>query len=268
VRAVALEQEKRRDAANRELEHLRSHPPQHTRGILLGILFVVVLGGAALIGVYVMSGSSQTPSGTLGSSILFAESTVTLPLGNESPLELKRLLAQARTNSSATLGSITRIVPVNRETTGGGQEIVSEATLETFLERMGAQPPENLLRALSSEFFFGIHTVDENVPLLVIPVVSYERAFAGMLAWERNMNAGLAPVFTPVPAQVIGPSGLPERRRFEDIVMRNYDVRALKDNSGTVQLFYSFPTRSLLVIGESPYTFTEILSRLRAERKL
>src|SRR3989344_2217915 len=268
VRAVALEQEKRRDGAGYGLEQRQEHPRRHT-GALFAIALLLVLGGAALGGVYfIMSERSETPVDTTGSSLLFAESTVSLPLGNESPLELKRLLAQARTSGSATLGSITHIVPTERITTEEGTEIVQETSLAYFWGRMGAQPPEDLLRALSSDFFFGIHTVDENAPLFVIPVLSYERAFAGMLAWEQGMNAGLSPVFSTVPSQVIGSSGLPEKRRFEDVVMRNYDVRALKDDTGEVQLFYSFPTRSILVIGESPYSFTEVLSRLRAERKL
>jgi len=268
VRAVALEQEKRHDAAGRESEHIQARPGRHT-GALFAVALLFVLGGAALGGVYfIMSERSEAPVDTTGSSLLFAESTVSLPLGNESPLELKRLLAQARTSGSATLGSITHIVPTERITTEEGTEIVQETSLAYFWGRMGAQPPEDLLRALSSDFFFGIHTVDENAPLFVIPVLSYERAFAGMLAWEQGMNAGLSPVFSTVPPQVIGSSGLPEKRRFEDVVMRNYDVRALKDDTGEVQLFYSFPTRSILVIGESPYSFTEVLSRLRAERKL
>lgn len=268
VRAVALEQEKRRDTAGREFEHMQASPRRHT-GVLFSAVLLLVLGGAALGGVYfIMSERSEAPTSTADSSILFVESTVSLPLESESPLELKRLLAQARGSSNATLGSITRIVPTERITTEEGGEIVQETSIAYFWGRMGAQPPEDLLRALSSEFFFGIHTVDENAPIFVIPVLSYERAFAGMLAWEQGMNADLSPVFTTVPPQIIGPSGLPEKRGFEDVIMRNYDVRALKDDAGDIQLFYSFPTRSILVIGESPYSFTEVLSRLRAERKL
>lgn len=67
---------------------------------------------------------------------------------------------------------------------------------------------------------------------------------------------------------MMGPDGIQVQRPFSDLVMRNYDVRALKDNDGVIQLYYSFPTRDLLVIAESPYTFTEILSRLQAGRRL
>ena len=89
-----------------------------------------------------------------------------------------------------------------------------------------------------------------------------------MLAWENTVNGDMAPIFPLVAPLTADASGLPVSRKFEDIVLRNYDVRALKDDSGTIQMYYSFPTPNLLIIGESPYTFTEVLSRLQAERKL
>lgn len=266
VRAAALEQEKRRGASSAE----SAAPPKKRRGFgfFLAIVFFILLGGAALLGVYVVMNATESAPQNTGGTILFAESAFALPLQSESPLELKRLVAQARAGGGGTLGSITQIVPTIAETNAEG--VVSEraASLDEFFRALGTRAPADLTRALSTEFFFGIHTVDENAPLLVIPVSSYERAFAGMLSWEETMNADLAPAFTSVPMQVIGPGGLPQKRLFEDVVMRNYDVRALKDDAGEIQLYYSFPTRSLLVISESPYSFTEILSRLRAERKL
>lgn len=266
VRAVALEQEKRRGRT--ETSEVTEGRTRRTRGILFAVALLLSVGGAALFGVYlVMPESSQTQKDP-STSILFAENTVSLLLTNTSPLELKRLLSQARAGGSATLGSITRVVPLITEPGAGTESLERTATLEEFLSALGTRASADLTRALRSDFFFGIHTVDENAPLFVIPVLSYERAFAGMLEWEETLNADLLPAFTSLPPQVVGGGGLPEKRRFEDVVMRNYDVRALKDDRGEIQLYYSFPTRELLVIGESPYSFTEILSRLRAERKL
>ena len=230
---------------------------------------LVIVGSAALLGVYViMQERSGIPQGGALTSILFSESTYTFPLENYTPLEVKRLLNGARIGNSATLGAITRFIPTISKETPEGTAVEQPVTLEEFLQALGTHTPPDLVRALSSDFFFGIHTVDENVPLFVIPVVSYERAFAGMLNWEQSMNADFSPVFTPVPGQVVGPNGLPEKRAFEDMIMRNYDVRALRDDAGVVQLYYSFPTQHILVIGESVYSFTEVLNRLRAERKL
>lgn len=272
VRAAALEQDKHRHTSEEERgehEGVRSH---RAFGIIFTATLLIALGAAALFGIYIVaSGRTNAPNMTPNASILFAENTFVLPLDERSSLELKRSLANARTTSNAPLGSITRFVPTMSVAPAEGSAQTAtarEATLEEFLKALAARAPQGLLRALSPEFFFGVHTLDENAPLLVIPVTSYEHAFAGMLAWEDSLNADLAPVFTAVSDQTIGSGGLPEKRRFDDIVMRNYDVRVLKDDAGQIQLYYSFPTQRLLIIGESSYSFAEILSRLRAERKL
>ncbi|OGG76796.1 hypothetical protein A3B35_00665 [Candidatus Kaiserbacteria bacterium RIFCSPLOWO2_01_FULL_54_24] len=270
VRAVALESEKQHAQGNIvEREQGKAVRSRKTFRILFAVFLLFALGAAVAFGVYVIiQERSGIPPQETGESLLFAEKNYAFPLEDRSPLEVKRLIAQARADSGAALGSITRFVPTKPETTPEGATAERPLTLEEFLRALGTRASPDLLRALSSEFFFGIHTVDENAPIFVIPVLSYERAFAGMLAWEQTMNADLAPAFTAVPDQVLGVSGLPEKRRFEDVVMRNYDVRALKNDAGTIELYYSFPTQHLLIIGESVYSFTEILSRLRAERKL
>ncbi|MBI4133070.1 hypothetical protein HY478_00490 [Candidatus Uhrbacteria bacterium] len=266
VRAAALESDKRGRSNILGGEVVRAHS-HRTFGMLFAAGLLVLLGAAGLFGIYVIYRDRSPQQRAPLSSILFAESALSFPLEGGSPLELKRSLAQTR-EASATLGSITHIIPLASEASPEGANTLREARLEEFLTALGSRASPELLRALAPEFFFGIHTVDENAPLMVIPVLSYERAFAGMLSWEASMNADLSPIFTPVPDQVIGASGLPEKRRFEDVVMRNYDVRVLKDDAGVVQLYYCFPTQRLLIIAESPYTFTEVISRLRAERKL
>ncbi len=268
VRAVSLEEKRRSAPSQTTLEDVKP-PSRHTFNMLFVAALFVVLGAAAFFGVFLIMGerSGTPPSGVQG-SILFAESTVPLPLGATTPIELKRLLAQARQNSNSTLGSITRITPTIAGTDAEGNATERPATLQEFMQALGVRASPDLYRALSDEFFFGLHTVDENAPLFIIPVLSYERAFAATLRWEETLNADFSPAFTPVTDQMVGASGLPEKRRFNDLVMRNYDVRALKDDVGTIEMYYSFPTRAYLVIAESPYSFTEILSRLRAERKL
>jgi hypothetical protein len=71
-----------------------------------------------------------------------------------------------------------------------------------------------------------------------------------------------------VPSTILDQNGVPSARVFQDDVMRNYDVRELKDDSGTVVLYYSFPSKKLLIIAESPYSFPELLSRLQSVSRL
>lgn len=182
-------------------------------------------------------------------------------------------------------GSIIQIIPTVR---GIDATVPTRAaTLGEFFQALGAHPSEEFVRSLSSEFFFGVHFADVPSPVFVIPVTSYDHAFAGMLEWEKNINIELGGLFVqlspfkplPIPTATDTASTtattteqatqeLAPPRTFEDLVMRNYDVRSLKDDNGAIVLYYSFPTQNLLVISASPYTFSEVLSRLQAARKL
>ena len=272
VHAAALEEDKRAKQVS-VIAHTDVHSAQKRRVVstFAVIAGLIVLGLLALGAVFMImnerAGSTATEVFSTD-SLLFSEQTIPFPIQNRSAVELKRLLADARVSASLTLGAITRIAPTVEDTnleTGTVRERL--ATTQEFLDALRAQAPEELMRALGSEFFFGFHTVDENAPVLIIPVNSYERAFAGMLLWEDMINTELSPVFTAVPS-LIQENGLLKKRPFKDLVMRNFDVRALLDDKGEVQLYYSFPTRELLVIAESSFSFTEILSRLRADRRL
>lgn len=278
VRAASLEQDRRHHLSSQSKEsnaRLEGPTPGEVQrgkralGILFSVVLLLILGGSALGGVYLIAQqrAGSTPQRE-AQSILFAESTVALPISSQSPADLKRVLGNARQNASGTLGSITRIVPIVSETSEDGATNTRPATFSEFMKAVSSGAPDDLLRATGSDFFFGIHAVDKNAPVIVVPVASYDRAFAAMLAWEPAMNAGLAPIFTPLSAQTTDQNGLPINRTFQDIVMRNYDVRAQKDDAGNVALYYSFPTQNILVIAESPFSFAEILSRLQAERKL
>lgn len=269
VHAATLEEEKKhgQEHLTPEQEEIRTRKTRRIAGILFASGILVLLGAGALFGVFFVMQEQQATAPAAQSSILFAEQTVSFPLGGQSPQNLKDELAQARTNQLGTLGSITRVVPTIKSTSTSGSAQTAPATISQFFAALGMNPPQELMGAIGPDFFLGFHVVDTNAPILVIPVSSYDHAFAGMLAWEPTMNADLSPIFTPVSMTKVA-NGVPVQRTFTDAVMRNYDVRQLTDDSGNVVLYYSFPTPNLLVIAQSPYSFTELLSRLQAAREL
>lgn len=269
VRASALEEDKKRDLPKAFVPNpAAAARRRRTVGFLFASVLLIALGAAALYGVAIVSQKrSETPAQQYP-SIIFAEQTETLAIDNLTQSDLKATIAQARAQDNAPLGSITRIVPTISTTTAAGQAVTEPATTQQFFDVLGVQASGSLLRGLGSTFFLGIHTVDKNVPVLVIPVTNYDLAFAGMLAWEATIDQDLAPAFDAVPALTTDGNGLPVQRAFSDTVMLNYDVRVLKDDSGNAVLYYSFPTPNILIIAESPNTFSEILSRLEAQGKL
>jgi hypothetical protein len=265
VRAVSLEQDKKRTEFIEE-DFGRHERRKRLTGILFASFLFFFLGGAALFGVYVVMMSHAGTDPHQQNSIVFAEQSLALTLDNATPSEIKRRIAGERQRESGSIGSITSIVPVFQGTDPQAQP--RKATTAEFLKAIGASIPDTLVGSMSPEFFFGLHVVDKNSPVLVIPVTNYERAFAGMLGWETTMSGDLAPAFSPLPPVVLDANGVPSARIFTDDVMRNYDVRELKDDRGQVQLYYSFPSPNLLIIAESPYSFPELLSRLQSVRKL
>jgi hypothetical protein len=267
VSAVALEEDKKRNLPQPTPEEIAA--ARSRRRHIFTTLYIAAtltgLGIAALFGIYTVQNQRTTPPPNPNStSIVFAEQTFSFPLQDLSASDIKRTLSQSRGSSNASLGSITRIVPTVETQEGGARA----ATTAEFFKALDLHVTDDLVRALSSEFFLGIHTIDKNSPVLIIPVYSYERAFAGMLAWEAAMNTDLAPAFAQISPFRTDENGLPQRREFEDVVMRNYDTRSLKDDTGAIQLYYSFPTPNVLIISENPFSFTEILSRLQVQRRL
>ncbi len=270
VRAVSLEEDRRAHKGLQAGETLGTQQrSSRTFGILFASLTLIGLGSGALFGVLFIMNQQKAPAQIdTGTSILFAEQSVLLSLDAQSPQNIKRALSLGRTSSQGALGSITRVIPVTAEAGPDEAPQNRPATFREFMAALGAHPPDDLLRALGDDFFLGIHAADKSAPLIVIPVASHSRAFAAMLSWEEALNSDFVPLFTAVPTLTFDGNGVPSKRTYEDLIMRNYDVRALKDDAGEVQIYYSFPTQNILIIAESPYSFPEILSRLQAGRQL
>jgi len=272
VKAATLETEKKR--GQREMTSTsgaRSKSRTRVVGILFAVVTLVALGVLAIFVVITIQSQrlSDAPVVVQDNSFLFSEQTFTLPINGYSPDDLLRQMEGARKGVNLNLGAITRIVPtvieVDEDT---GQQFEREATTAEFFSALGTQAPRDFMRSFASSFFLGIHTVDENVPIIVLPVILYQNAFGGMYEWERYINEDLSPLFTKVPYQTTGLDGNISLNGFEDEIIRNYDVRALRDISGEVKMLYAFPTKEILIIAESTHSFAEALARLRSERRL
>lgn len=271
VRAVAIEENKKRGLHQPTPTELAMHRrrSRHLFATLFTMFVLFILGVAAILGVVsVQSQQAAQPVFIDNTSFIFAEQKLAFPLQDLSPSEIKRLFARQRGSPNGHLGSITRIVPTIPAQDAQGNPIVRPATATEFFAAIGAQLPDDLVNALEDEFFLGIHTIDKNAPVIIIPIRSYERAFAGMLAWEPQMNTDLAPAFTQVTQFTTGEDEISQQRKFIDIVIRNYDARALKDDNGNIILYYSFPNPKILIIAEDQFSFTELLSRLQVARRL
>jgi len=116
----------------------------------------------------------------------------------------------------------------------------------------------SLVRSFAPIFMIGALGQD---PFLIIELVSFENTYAGMLAWEPNMPADIAPMLgTGDLLKVISPAYV-----FRDMIVKNKDVRLLEASSTPVML-YSFLDNQILIITEDLETLQTLIDRLTREK--
>lgn len=159
-----------------------------------------------------------------------------------------------------------------------GNVVVTYVTLSTttgsgipqpggqLIQQMGLQAPSILLRNIDNTSTVGVlRAGTETRPFMLFKVNSYERTFAGMLAWEPTMASDLA-TFYPAYAGIASTSSKTPTS-FVDAVVANYDVRVLRDSSGRSLMLYGYKGKDLLIIARDEAAFTALVSRLAGAGK-
>ena len=171
----------------------------------------------------------------------------------------------ANTEINLTLTAISREALINTLSNAvqgapSGELIHINFSLSTieFLERLGARAPGSLIRAFDPLFMFG--AFGEST-FLIIKLASFENAFAGMLAWEKNLNQDIGPLFaTAELSRNVSPEST-----FTDVTDKNKDVRMLALGDQPV-LLYSFFDNNMLIITDHIETLRILVDRLTREK--
>jgi len=111
--------------------------------------------------------------------------------------------------------------------------------------------PQDLFRSAQDKGFFG--SIDGS-NLVILTVDSYERSYAGMLAWEPLMKNDLFSLF--------GISSSSNLSRFEDRVISNKDIRAGLDVDGNTLFVYGFYNPQTIIFARNNETFKAVSNRL------
>ncbi|MDP3996581.1 MAG: hypothetical protein Q8P86_02715 [bacterium] len=233
--------------------------PERRTGLVVVALFLIILGAGAWGGVYFWNKKNSPLENNFSFSPLFSADTqkevdITGKKGSDVSAYLN-----ASVESPLSLTSVVGMYFVQND--GLEKTVVSGGDFILILE---TDAPAALLRTLTGPAMFGIHSLIENQPFFITRVDNFENAFAGMLSWEKNLTHDLGPILSPAIKKMT--AGATTTRptyygEFQDFIIKNKDVRALKDQSGNILLLYSFPDRSTLVITSNPDTFEEILRR-------
>ncbi|MEX2013718.1 MAG: hypothetical protein WD897_02275 [Parcubacteria group bacterium] len=127
-----------------------------------------------------------------------------------------------------------------------------------FLETLETRAPGSLVRAFDPLFMFGAYGESA---FLIIKLVSFENAFAGMLAWEKNLSQDIGPLFATAELS----RNVPPESAFTDITDKNKDIRTLTLENQTI-LLYSFFDNNMLIITDNIETLRVLIDRLTREK--
>ncbi|NOY35511.1 MAG: hypothetical protein GXP44_01145 [bacterium] len=144
---------------------------------------------------------------------------------------------------------------------GNGENKKTILSADKFFEGAGISVPRPLADSLDGKFMLGVFRSSRKSPVLILKVKFYERAFASMINWEKNMFENLGIFFG-------GEETEPNSDGFIDKEIRNTDTRILYDTEGNPILIYAFFGKKYLVITDNKDALVEIFRRLSSSRYL
>lgn len=258
--AVAESDKKSREGIEQE------QPSSNKTLIIAGVSVAIILGIGAVVLGFMLSQNNQPTATPLTVSFLINVNTQKgIDLTNSSTDGARSAIGNEVRKDSIPLDNITGLYFTH--TADDGTKNLLDAS--SFLNSIGSNVPEALLRVLDPDFTFGIHSYDGNNPFIILKTNFYQGAYAGLLSWEENIVSDLNGWFTnfnPSSQTISGNSGqvLKQGYQFSDEVIKNKDARVLRDSSGKIILLYSIIDQQTIIITTSEDTFKEVINRLIA----
>lgn len=180
-----------------------------------------------------------------------------IPIDGKDSISIKNDINKAK-NGNVDSSTVKEIV-LATQSTGGSVNLIST---ETLFARLDTHAPQQLIRALGSDYIMGVYGSYPRETFIIFNVKSYDNAFAGMLNWESYINEDVGGIFDRGIAQTASSSGLSNQRVFTDKILFNKDTRILNDTNGHTRMLYSFIDPKTLIIVSSETGLRELISRL------
>jgi len=233
--------------------------------IFILIIILIVAGISVFAVPYFLVKKQTTPTETeetiSNSSLIVFDTAERVNIDELNKDRIAKTLGERVDQISITLGSIRQFY-----ITEGEGDSVQVITAKKFLELIKARVPDGISRTTKDPFMFGMHSFNGNQKFLILKVGSYETTYAGMLVWENALWYDFSELFGLKAANEIDSSGRPilgeDVRKFQDVVIKNKDVRAIKDAEGKITFLYSVVDKNTVVFTTSQDTFKEILNRM------
>jgi hypothetical protein len=248
--------------------------------IVLGVLLVLLASGG-IFAAYEYAASNKVPLvAPAAPSLIFVDDR------QEVAGTGRELLAAVANAAAAPLTqNSVRLLYISATSTTAGVTTAAPAPGGALIAALQLPAPDILLRSIQPESTVGVVSAGtETRAFFILRVDSYERSFAGMLAWEPTIAEDVSLLYPPYPAPaapavatstatttakttksapppVIAPVTVAPAA-FDDEVVDSHDVRVLRDASGRSLIIYGYWDPTTLVIARDEAAFTEILNRL------
>lgn len=236
-----------------------------TKSILFGTLGVILLLASLVIVAFGIYTTMNKTSSVI--SIPITKKVGLLKVNKEFVFEIDDTMTRSeilqnllRTTPESTLGDIARVVITEKNATTtvplGAQE---------FITRIFPRSPDLFKQSLNTNFEYGVYEDTAQKPFFVFLSNDYDRTSAGLLSWERDMRYEVTDTFTKAATSTEerqARANILSHASFSDTVIKNVELRILRDETGTEYLVYGFPKHDTLIIAPNTQTFFAIKDAL------
>jgi hypothetical protein len=240
-----------------ELKHQK--PISRENRLALIMTIIIVATGLGVLTTVQLFRTNTEPNYTvtrpLPPAILAIDAKIPIALTTDRSDLLNDLLNVIRQEQRLIQMYPTALSPRDRE---------EPASATTIINTLTPRISGPFARTISDIAFGG---TEAGQPFIVLRVMEFDTAFAGMIEWEKAMSADLAPLFGETVTQSYNTQAraadglLPAT--FVDTIIGNRSSRILFDASGAERITYTFVNQNTILITTSRSTLEQLLPFVR-----
>lgn len=272
--AIAEAERKQKNQNNFPNIH-ETEPNQSKKKIIISSLVLLALSAIIFVILNFINTNKQEPpvvSTKLFNPIIQPDKIKEIDMDKTDWRKIKEILSSERDNAEITVSKIISFYFTKTITQKNKDSKESEAEkilipANEFISLLETHIPDQLKRGLLEDMMYGIHSYNNTQPFLILKTENYQTAYSGMLSWEEYMYMDFNDFFITTEKKFLPNDGIPSTlQKFEDLVVKNKDVRVLRDTQNKIFLMYSILDKNIIVITTDENTFGEIISRFSNTR--